>query len=224
VTLTWHYGHQNIEGSYYKILNCFLQRFRDNFSEFDYIWRLEFQKRGAPHYHIIFFARHKLSKRQFSIFKKSISKYWHEIADPNSYRHEEFGCLVALAGNYKQAFFYLTKYCCKESLSSEENYSGRRWGRSSGLDTSYVYQIDVPIAVYRFFRECAHKVLNETRHVSPEFLDFVKSDESCFLYLDCNFVKDVIEKLIIKTLRSTDADFVKTTVTWLNSISNFDLF
>jgi hypothetical protein len=224
VTLTWHYGHESIEGSYYDILNVFLQRLRDNFSTIDYIWRLEFQKRGAPHFHIVLLFRSKLSRHQYSVFKKWIMKSWHEIADPKSRKHEEYGCMIAIANDYKQAFFYLSKYCCKESAAAEKSYSGRRWGKSSTLDCRYVFELNLPYAVYMFFRAAAYKVLSDTGRVSSDFLSFVVDDCSLFLYLPISFVEDTIRKLIVDCLRSNDPKVVKTYSIWLNSLDGMNLY
>ncbi|GAI56744.1 unnamed protein product [marine sediment metagenome] len=55
VTLTYHHGHQNSKNSTKSQLHNFLTQLR-NFDPFvQFIWRIELQSRGAPHYHLIIF-------------------------------------------------------------------------------------------------------------------------------------------------------------------------
>ncbi len=182
LTLTWHYAYKSLGGDYYSKLNLFLQYLRDNIPDIDYVWRLEFQKRGAPHFHLIVLFKKKQGKKGVARFTKICTQAWHRIADPDSVRHKDYGCLVAIAENYKQAFAYVSKYCAKESEVHEEEYTGRRWGRSRTLDLSPVFELNVPYAFYKFARQVIYRMFSEVKYISPEFLDIINGDGTLFCY------------------------------------------
>jgi hypothetical protein len=133
VSLTYHYGHLNDPRSTKTQLHLFLTRLRQFDPEVQFIWRTEFQIRGAPHYHLIIFpgsSCHYQNKTSYSI---TISKIWHSIADPKSKKHKEYGCHVKTINSYKEACIYLSKYVAKCADTEVNLIEGKHWGSSKNL-------------------------------------------------------------------------------------------
>lgn len=94
-----------------------------------YIWRLEAQERGAPHYHLIIWCEHWNSAEAEST--------WHRIAANGSTAHAEYGYDEQPLETYAQAFAYAAKYCAKRDRDLPEGLRNHRiWGASRALPCS----------------------------------------------------------------------------------------
>lgn len=106
-------------------LNSFLQYLRRKAVK--YLWILEYQQRGAPHYHLL------LSQR---VDKDEISERWYHIVGSEDIRHRQAGTQIKGIKNIKQVYSYLSKYIKKgnqKALPIDYSHSGRYWGTSRGL-------------------------------------------------------------------------------------------
>lgn len=113
-----------------KHLNVFLTWLKRNYPDVSYLWILEFQSRGAPHYHLFF------TVKPDRIMQYKMAVRWNKITG-SGIDHFNFH-------NHKTNFIewdmgsgsYLTKYLDKESQKwVPENYEnvGRFWGHSRNL-------------------------------------------------------------------------------------------
>lgn len=111
-------------------LDVFFKRLKTAFGELEFLWKLEFQKRGAPHYHIVLY----LSKN-YDIFylRNWIGKNWYEVSqrfwETKLENHLRAGTSCDLVTDLKKASFYLSKYISKQEAFEAEN-QGRFWGCS----------------------------------------------------------------------------------------------
>jgi hypothetical protein len=112
-------------------LDVFIKRLKRKFGEdVEYLWKLEFQKRGAPHYHIIV----RLPKfYNHEYLKHWLSQNWYEVAqrfwDEKQEKHLSAGTEVQKIKNIRSAAHYLCKYLNKE-LDNTPSNQGRFWGCS----------------------------------------------------------------------------------------------
>ncbi|MCK5561933.1 MAG: hypothetical protein KAJ51_15145 [Thermoplasmata archaeon] len=133
VSLTYHYGHQSKENSDKTCLHNFLVSLRDFDKNVQYIWRIDLQKRGAPHYHLIIFPSpfKKLLSREY--YKIKVCSMWHRIADPKSKKHKDFGADIQNITNYRHACIYINKYLAKVPDNQNIIEKGKHWGCSRKL-------------------------------------------------------------------------------------------
>ncbi len=114
-----------------KHLDSFLKVLRRARPDIGYLWILEFQGRGWPHFHVFFTVPPSPS------LHKTLAEAWHRIAEPESPEHLSFHM-------HKKNFFkwamktgaYVTKYLDKQHqkmVPPEYGWSGRFWGSSRGL-------------------------------------------------------------------------------------------
>lgn len=94
------------------------------------IWRLEPQKRGAPHYHLLIYSED--GKKPF-VPKEWIAESWSKVlGDYSSEDHLKAGTRVESLKSYRGAAFYTAKYCAKlpEDGDFPESWdrAGRLWG------------------------------------------------------------------------------------------------
>lgn len=113
-------------------LNAFLTWFRKNYSGVHYLWILEFQTRGVPHFHLYTSLPHTTNGLHVAL-----AQAWHRIAEPDSPEHLRFH-------QHPKNFTawdmtspgYLTKYLEKQNQKHvPDGFTGcgRFWGHSRGL-------------------------------------------------------------------------------------------
>lgn len=113
-------------------------------SEQSVFWFLEFQERGAPHFHLF---------STFSTEKSFVSKKWYDIVDSEDPRHLQAGTRVEFLHSGKKGLSsYASKYAAKnEQKVVPDGYKnvGRFWGVSGCRDrmsaTTFVSQRDMHI-------------------------------------------------------------------------------
>jgi len=107
------------------------------------IWRLEFQKRGAPHFHLALFWGERAP--DLARFRQWVSKSWNEVAARGDLAHLAAGTQVIPARNtsgsqMQRLMMYLGKYLCKtgrlvDAETGEIMQTGRIWGIWGRLPT-----------------------------------------------------------------------------------------
>ena len=105
-------------------LRAFMERVRRRFPQSSAIWRMEFQKRGAPHFHLIFFNMPYWDK-------KSLQVSWGEIIG-----YESPFTRIELIKSWRKAMSYVSKYIAKEDSRDSDSgfnylpylHAGRVWG------------------------------------------------------------------------------------------------
>lgn len=130
LALTYHHG--TPDGLTVKRhLHAFLVAMRRKFPGVGYLWILEFQKRGVPHFHLFLTMEHAAA------VGVELGMIWNRIAEPDSPQHLRWHT------NGKNFIpwdmgsgAYLCKYLDKEAQKAvPEGFSGvgRFWGSSRGL-------------------------------------------------------------------------------------------
>lgn len=90
-------------------------------------WSLEFQKRGAPHYHLIVFG---IPPESYGEFIAWVAAVWNRIIKGGS-DHLKAGTRVEVPKSAAGARGYLTQYMTKADQRLEETEVGRYWGLSN---------------------------------------------------------------------------------------------
>jgi hypothetical protein len=102
-----------------------LSRVRDH--GFAAVWRMEYQKRGAPHFHILLMFDDEVSIAAFGAWAR---RTWARIVGAADLEHLRHGAdvrpLYAPAGDERRLMHYLIKYLGKPD--DGERFGGRIWG------------------------------------------------------------------------------------------------
>ncbi len=91
------------------------------------LWVLEFQERGAPHFHAFLTG---------PVDKDEISKQWYRIVGSNDERHLRAGTRIERIRKPHAVAVYVSKYCAKsqqKEVPVEYQSVGRFWGLFGGL-------------------------------------------------------------------------------------------
>ena len=119
-----------VEAKYH--LNRFTKRFKLN----NYVWVMEFQKNGNPHFHIltdIEIPNKKKNKKDFIELANEISKIWYEIVNSGLEKHLKAGVNIEFLRHGKEgASSYIRKYINKKEqkrIPSHFKNVGKLWGK-----------------------------------------------------------------------------------------------
>jgi hypothetical protein len=128
-------------------LNRFLTHIRSDYKGIKYVWFMEFQERGAPHFHI--FTTCALPGQTY------VSPLWYHIVNSGDQSHLKAGTQVKPLDDSKKALEYATSYANKatQKLTPEEFKNvGRFWGSSRGLTSEIVTLSDISIRQMQHIR------------------------------------------------------------------------
>jgi len=129
------------------------------------VWVLEFQKRGAPHYHLIIFGLNHIPINQL---RELVAKRWYEIVGSGDPKHLKAGTAVEYPKSSGKARGYLAKYCSKGDQALEGVEVGRYWGKISKKSIPIAPEVQVSLTlpqskiVQRLFRRAIAKRVYES--------------------------------------------------------------
>jgi hypothetical protein len=121
VTLTYPRSYPTESSTYKRHLDTWFKRLQRKFPHVSAIWKLEFQLRGAPHFHLIVLGVPFLARSWLSVA-------WYESVGSNDERHRRAGTQVQRVNSYKRALSYASKYVAKVSTGETPEEPGRFWG------------------------------------------------------------------------------------------------
>lgn len=193
----WKVWKDNLKAFKRKIQNVF----GDNLQGY---WRLELQKRGAPHYHLLI-ALQKGAVTNKKL-KKLVTKWWAAIAHSNDQYEGKYATQVKVIHNDKMAQNYVSKYVAKitppdreskesEQLSLSEQFEagvsqfkseqerqktiGRHWGRMGKTNES-------PIAEFTLSEleqaQLRHVLAMWAWEINPRYADTIRDKPDWLSY------------------------------------------
>ena len=106
-------------------LQTFCRRVERKYGDVPILWRLELQKRGAPHFHLLVFNVRFMGK-------KWLADSWYDVVGSGDERHRRRGTRVESLRSWRGVMHYVSKYIAKvddgEGEAQENVKIGRHWG------------------------------------------------------------------------------------------------
>lgn len=104
-------------------LRAWFERLRRRLPAAGATWKLEPQKRGAPHFHLLVVGAPFMAKDW-------LSRSWYEVVNSGDQRHLRAGTQVQLAHSHRGVLAYAAKYTAKanELPADWQDGVGRYWG------------------------------------------------------------------------------------------------
>jgi hypothetical protein len=121
ITLTYPREFSSDWSDWKRDLDALVKRLRRRWPRSALVWRMELQRRGAPHFHLLVWGIPRVPISW-------LSRAWYEIVGSGDERHLRAGTQVAGIWNDKKAFFYISKYVAKIGDDVAAAALGRVWG------------------------------------------------------------------------------------------------
>jgi hypothetical protein len=127
MTLTYHHNIPADPKEWKLQLASFCKRLERRWPDASIVWKLEPQRRGAPHFHLLVFGVE-------TIPHEWVAQAWNEIVEPGNELHLQAGTQVKRAQSWNGVMSYAAKYIGKEHEGFSEQYGsvGRFWGVRRG--------------------------------------------------------------------------------------------
>jgi len=146
VTLTYHDRYPTVFSGYKSHLDLFLKRLSYHFPKSGVIWKLEFQKRGAPHFHLLVFG---VGFQELSEF---VPVAWQDVVDSEddlllAWHKGELGYgnrhCVQVIQSWRGVKSYASKYFSKVFDFVEGPGTGRCWGHRGFIPFSKILELQI---------------------------------------------------------------------------------
>lgn len=121
VTLTYHLNYGDDWRVWKRHLDIFFKRCKRKYPKFAAVWKLEFQERGAPHFHLLVFNVYRMEHDW-------VASAWNDIVDPGNPEHLAAGTEVRRIRSFGGVIHYALKYIAKVGGLPEGTQTGRIWG------------------------------------------------------------------------------------------------
>jgi hypothetical protein len=102
----------------------------------EYLWFLEFQKRGAPHFHVLHDYPWPTTRREVTELRFRVDSTWYRIVGSGDPRHLAAGCRTEKLRSSRGGAHYAVKYASKmrqKVVPPGYRNVGRFWGHSRGV-------------------------------------------------------------------------------------------
>lgn len=192
LTLTWHEEWEADHDLVQSQLNAFLQAVRRKWDDYEYIWRLEFQKRGAPHIHMILWRSAGSKPLDANDVEEWASEVWHRITEEPSAHHEEYGADCRQIDSWREASAYVSKYCAKIEDRPEVEYTGRRWAASQSLPTDPVSSYVADLPYIHQLRRILRRWISSQDDPPKGFIQALKRDQSYHVGGDASLILRIL--------------------------------
>lgn len=135
-----------------KHLQIFFKRLDREFPGCALIWRLEPQKRGAPHFHMAVWGAGRIMTSEG---KQWLSRQWFEVVGSGDEKHLRAGTSVEPVETWEKWISYVSKYMAKVGDKSRKQVFDYDVGRYWGVRNKKRLQVDIEIlevSVEKFIR------------------------------------------------------------------------
>lgn len=150
ITLTYPNKYETDGVQFHKHLAAFLEWMRRNWEKPSYLWFLEFQKRGAPHFHILITRKRQRGDIQ------AVALAWYNIVASGDEKHLLAGTRTERIRKADGAKRYAVKYAFKMKQKVPPKdivYTGRFYGYSRDVKPKVKYSTEIDETSLRILLE-----------------------------------------------------------------------
>lgn len=195
LSCTFHYDSPNYRAELKNILQMFVYRLKRCLPEFHYIWKFEYQKRGAPHFHFILFPLDKKISMFSPAREIQIKNHWLQLKKCHCKSCEEYSIKTVCCKTHKMSFSYIAKEIAKVQDNYLDHDLGRIWGCSNNMRINHLFKIPCSVKNYEKIidRKLEENFKNENQKLYINGIRFLKQNSSIFI--DHKKIQDIILQL-----------------------------
>lgn len=197
-TLTFHEKFPLEKSSLKKLVDNFnksLKRFDEGL---EYIWKLEFQKRGAPHFHYILLSKNNYSLEKKKKLNQFLRETWIRLVADDSEDFKKHSLDFREIYNDAKTVNYLLKYVGKIDESTDNIELGRYWALSNKIDFSPLRVVNVDEDFYESLRIILLRYIKQKYKINENDFERIKINNSFSVAL---FRDDILSLLNLQAVR-----------------------
>lgn len=183
ITLTFHFDAPEDRKNLKKILENFFKRLKRILPEFHYIWKLEYQERGTPHFHIILFPLDKKMQMYSPARELQIHQAWFQLKQCKCTHCAKFSTKIVSVNSYKIAVSYISKEIAKIQDRYEDHDLGRIWGLSHNMKLNHIFSAPCKISDYEKIidKKLEEDFIDENQKLYVNGIRFLAQNSSIFI-------------------------------------------
>jgi hypothetical protein len=186
VIVTYHNNFPNSSESIKRLFHNFYVRLTLKFPSCSLIWRLEFQKRGAPHYHILLLNKKNKFSQSCELERIKISNIWLDVIKEESLPASIHAVKITRTETYRKFFTYISKYAGKPEPDDAPSYSGRRWGYSYNMSVAIKHLFLPSNDIIKLFKSKLKHLLSEQNRLSKKLAEIFDDAPTLDLFVDAD--------------------------------------
>jgi hypothetical protein len=194
VTLTYHNNVPKTVQIAKKHFSLFIKKLNYHSSEFDYIYRIELQKRLAPHFHILFFFKSKFIENNLELRRLFLVKLWKSTVKEIGIPFDLHSVLITRCQDARKFMCYVSKYSAKIEEKELEKFNGRRWGYSQTLDMSVLQNHIESDEFLKFFKIKLFNFLKNKMKLSEEFEKYFFESQTISIFITSEQFLEIYSK------------------------------
>lgn len=161
-------------------LDTFGKALRRRFPVSPAIWRMEFQEREAPHWHILLWPCDE-KENAASVFLWA-RRVWLRIIGQDTKANWDYGVTCSPVEDLRQSAFYISVYQSKDKNDRKDTHTGREWGvwnkDKLGLEPMKTVEIDeVQLRVLRRVMRGAYRAHKRKTFRNSFYFRGLKSEQ-----------------------------------------------
>lgn len=200
LTLTYHEQWPEDRAALKRQLNAFLQACRRRWPGLHYLWRVELQKRGAPHFHLILWrSRGETWEHTDDIYRWAVDT-WQRVSGCTTEAHARHGVDLQELTSWREALAYTSKYVAKMDSGEKDANLGRRWATSEGLPCSPHIRLHINERAGHILRRLCRKLMSSRTEGESSFADHLREAPSALVGMD----PDSVDKMLNYLARRED--------------------
>ena len=139
-------------------------------------WKLEYQKRGAPHFHLLVWGE----VEDLSSFRLWVSETWYRIVGSDDLKHLKAGTRVDFLRDPKEVIRYVLKYVVKDEGGVPDSNPGRFWGffNREKLPEKFLVSLELSysewVKIKRYVRKWAMKVAKRKKKIVARYFNHLR--------------------------------------------------
>jgi hypothetical protein len=208
LSLTYHYDCPPSRENLKQVLENFAMRLKRMLPPYHYIWKLEYQQRGTPHFHMIIFPLNKNDNFYTDEIEEKIKAHWLDLKTCKCKHCKKYAAHVVKVYTYEHCLSYIAKEIAKVQDRYEDHNLGRIWSSSQNLRCQPINQLKISKEQFNSLLDVAiedinKKILNpklkpetklKMKNVSQNYLIGLKElENNCTVYISN---QKIFQKLI----------------------------
>lgn len=196
ITLTYPRFYPADSQEWKRHLDNFFRDVRRKFPQAWFFWKLEPQKRGAPHFHLIGDLG---SEIKIHIFRNYLAQLWFRIVDSKDTKHLNAGTQADyISDSIGKMRAYVCKYVGKadaECSFPEWSEPGRFWGRHGheNMPPVLITVANISEVEFTWIKRLVRRWLKHLSHSSKKYANRLKSIPTFFLLSESATIKRIVE-------------------------------